>query len=299
MTPREIDRPVIILGAPRAGTSILGRLLQAHPAFVHVKEPRFVWRFGNDGHSDRLLAVHARSEVIAHIRTHFAGVLGEYRDKRLLEKHPSNSLRVPFIERIFPDAIYVHIMRNGYDAAASIRSYWLNATQGVSNSRIGDDTSILRQRMKEVHPRQVPYYALELASRFLPARMARQRTLWGPRLPGLKQMVRDMDLIEVAAMQWRSCVELAALDGRALGPDRYMEVRLENLNLAGAERILNHTGLGMTQSVERHFQENFDPVKAASRRDALSDADRQAVRRVIAPTMQWLSYAETEGATGE
>jgi hypothetical protein len=291
MSARTIDRPVIILGAPRAGTSILGRILQPHPAFVHLKEPRFVWRYGNDRRSDMLAAVHARPEVIAHVRGQFGKALAGD-GTRLLEKTPSNSLRVPFIERIFPDAVYVHILRNGFDSAASIRSYWLNATSGVANGRIGDRKSILRQRFEEAAPRQIPFYLGELARRVLPAPKGRPKTLWGPRLPGLSQMVRDMELIEVAAMQWRECVELAALDGRALGPERYMELRLEELTLDKVGEVLAHAGLDMVPEVAAHFNENFEPSKHNSRRAGLSEGDLAHIRRIVTPTMQWLGYDE-------
>ncbi len=291
------DRPVIILGSPRAGTSILGRLLQAHPAFVHVKEPRFIWRYGNDGRSDMFQARHARPEVVAHIRKRFARILAEGGGQRLLEKTPTNSLRVPFVEQVFPDAVYVHVMRNGYDCAASIRSYWLNSTSGVANGRIGDKKSILWQRFAEAEPRQVPFYLWELLARLLPGRPGEPKTMWGPRLPGMAQMVRDMDLIEVAGLQWRECVERGAIDGRALGPKRYMEIRLETLTLERVAEVLKHCGLDMVPEVEANFRAEFDSGKHLSRRTSLSAADRSALRRVITPTMQWLGYDEPSGSS--
>ena len=132
-----VDRPIIILGAPRAGTSLLGRLLETHPELEHVKEPRFVWRYGNDSRSDMLPAIAARPEVIAHINAYFDRHIAERDGARLVEKTPSNSLRVPFIEKVFPDAQYVHIMRNGYDSAMSIRWYWQNFTKGMQIGRKG------------------------------------------------------------------------------------------------------------------------------------------------------------------
>ena len=292
MSAQTVDRPVIILGAPRAGTSILGRILQPHPAFVHLKEPRFVWRYGNDRRSDMLAEVHARPEVIAYVREQFGKALAKRDGTRLLEKSPSNSLRIPFIERIFPDAVYVHIMRNGFYSAASIRSYWLNATSGLVAGRIGDSKSILRQRLEEAALRQVPFYLGELAQRVMPAPKGRPKTLWGPRLPGLRQMVRDMELVEVAAMQWRECVVLAALDGRDLGPDRYMELRLEDLTLSKVGEVLAHAGLDMAPEVEAHYNENFDASMHSPRQADLSEDDRLRIRRIITPTMQWLGYQE-------
>lgn len=288
----SLDRPVVILGAPRCGTSILGRLLQAHPDFVHAREPRLVWRYGNDGYSDQLLAHQATPRIISHIKHYFAKLILKESGTRLLEKTPSNSLRVQFVDRVFPDAIYVHITRNGFDAVPSIHSFWLNNSSGIINSRIGDGRSILLQRLNEMSVRQAPYYTKEFIHRALFKGAGKSSRLWGPRLPGLAEMVRDMSILEVSAMQWRQCTELACHDGRLIGQERYMEIRLEELNLSKLEAILEHAGLTMHSAVEEAYNKEFDNQASQKRRNELSDADRTSLRRIISPTMKWLGYDE-------
>lgn len=290
-----VTRPVIILGAPRAGTSVLGRLLEAHPEFVHVKEPRFVWRYGNDHLSDILPASAARQEVVKHIHSHFDRMIGDRSELRLLEKTPSNSLRVPFIDRVFPDAQYVHITRNGYDAALSIRWYWQNFTKGLGQSRKGSRESILAQRLAEVRPSQIPWYAGEFLGRLIPRRSGQPRTLWGPRLPGMRQMLREMDLLEVAGLQWRTCVERARIDGPAVAPGRYYEVRLEDLNEDRLRDIFAFLGLAYAPEARRYLEEEFTPSMTGSRREALAQLTREEraiLRRVVEPTSAWLGYSE-------
>lgn len=286
-----VDRPIIILGAPRAGTSLLGRLLETHPELEHVKEPRFVWRYGNDSRSDMLPAFAARPEVIEHINTYFERHIVERSGSRLVEKTPSNSLRVPFIEKVFPDAQYVHIMRNGYDSAMSIRWYWQNFTKGLQIGRKGSSQSILAQRLQEVRLRQIPYYLGEFVARVIPRPEGVPRTLWGPRLPGMRDLVRDLGLLEVAALQWRFCVERACLDGRALGPERYYELRLEDLTEEKFKEIFAFLGLDYAPESQRYFHEEFTPSMFGSRKDALAkltDAERATLQRVIEPTASWL-----------
>lgn len=41
-------------------------------------------------------------------------------EKRLVVKNPGNSLRIPFIKKIFPDVKFVHIIRDGRDVASSM-----------------------------------------------------------------------------------------------------------------------------------------------------------------------------------
>ena len=290
-----LDRPIVILGAPRAGTSVLGHLLEAHPALVHAREPRIVWKYGNDGLSDMLPASAARPDVVAHIRKYFQQLVGDAPGERLLEKTPSNSLRVPFVDKVFPDARYIHITRNGFDSAVSIKSFWQNNTSGLGQAHKGPNGSILRQRLKQVKLRQVPFYAGEVLKRVMPGRGGAPRSLWGPRLPGLATMAREMSLIEVAGMQWRSCVERARIDTAAIAPDRYHELRLEDLDEAALKAALDFAGLDYADEVREFFRAEFQPEQTGSRRSALEamdEAERHALRRVIAPTMAWLGYEE-------
>lgn len=64
--------PIIILGAPRSGTSVLARILSQHADLAYSNEPRLIWRYGNDRCSDMLNAGHARQKVIQYIRRKFS-----------------------------------------------------------------------------------------------------------------------------------------------------------------------------------------------------------------------------------
>ena len=80
---QRLDRPIVILGAPRSGTTFLARLLESHPDTARVREARLAWRYGNDGRSDELRPEHALPDVIAHIRAHFAALATELGGGRL------------------------------------------------------------------------------------------------------------------------------------------------------------------------------------------------------------------------
>ena len=68
----------------------------------------------------------------------------------------------------------------------------------------------LRQRLKEVQLRRLPHYAREAARRFAPKALTPMvgPNVWGPRLPGIEGLLKDLELLEVCALQWRTCVEL-------------------------------------------------------------------------------------------
>lgn len=109
-----------IIGIARSGTSILGELLASHRHVSYVFEAHHVWELGGvgSGESHRLTEEHATPRVKQEIRDWFArqGAQGRV----LLEKNPRNTLRVPYVRAIFPDAKFIHIIRDGRDVACSM-----------------------------------------------------------------------------------------------------------------------------------------------------------------------------------
>lgn len=289
MTDDELLRePIIVLGSPRSGTTALGEMLEVHSALHSLVEPRLTWRYGNDRKSDRLLPGDATAEIIAHIRRTFAGHIRQSGRCRLLEKTPSNALRVEFVLRVFPDAKIIHILRNGVDASLSIRSFWQNAAHGVRVVRKG----AIRQRWKEAQFSQLPYYSLEVLRRVAPRSLtgAIGQNLWGPRLPGMRGMLRDLELLEVCALQWRTCVELAAHAGAQLAANQYREIKLEELNADSFGKLLDFAGLQREPAVLDHFAKSFQADLSRGRRGKATAEELDTIDRWIAPTMQWLGY---------
>jgi Sulfotransferase family len=286
-----LRKPILVLGAPRSGTATLAGVLKAHPDVAYLREPRLVWRVGNDDKSDMLEPSDARAEVRARIRSTFASMVREQGRSRMLEKTPSNSLRIGFIDQIFPDCLVIHILRDGPDAIAAIRRKWLETPHGLSNPRHRDR---LRRHLREVEFRQLPRYGLHLGRQLLPRSLAPVvgRRTWGPRLPGMDGLVRDLELLDVCALQWRTCVERACQAGRALGPDRYMEVRLEELSLEVIKDVASFCDLDPAP-VTDEYARLYDPDKIVPRGDGLDVDERRRVMTWIEPTTAWLNGGGT------
>lgn len=285
----SLDKPIIILGAPRSGTSILARILSQHRDLAYENEPRLIWRYGNDRCSDMLNKEHARGDVVKHIRQKFSQRVHGGGKQRLLEKTPSNALRVDFINEVFPDCKFIHIIRNGYDSVLSIRGFWDSHVTGLQQQKIEQKDSILMQRLKEMHPSQIPYYLPEMLARLMPDGWRRRRVPWGPRLPGMSQLIDDLDILELCALQWRMCVEHAALRGRLLG-DRYMECRLEDLSVSTMRGIVDFCELPVDVNVENYILDEFQSGQSVRRKSECEAATLGQLRSYIEPTMLWLGY---------
>lgn len=128
LTGGRLDRPIFIIGAPRSGTSILFSVLRSSGSVAHWPgEAHEVWEA--DHHpalrgwdSNVLTADDVDPATKERIAREFFLVTGTR--KRLIDKTPRNVLRAPFIDRIFPDARYVFLLRDGRDNVNSLINAW-------------------------------------------------------------------------------------------------------------------------------------------------------------------------------
>jgi len=287
----RIRRPVVILGAPRSGTTLLASILSAHPQVTVIGEPRLVWRYGNDGRSDQLRPEHATPRVIEHIHRTFAAAVAD--GTTLVEKTPANALRPRFVDAVFPDARYVHITRDGWGAVPSMRTFWERRGGGIDAKQAAK----LRRRLREARLSQVPFYVRELTGRLSLRSEGRSgrlslrshAALYGPRLAGLQDMVDELGHLETSALQWRACVDQAASFGRSLPSGRYLEVKLESLDRWGMATIVEFCGLAPDEAVAARFDELYR-AEAARRQAPLTGAEQALVAPWVTTANEWLGY---------
>jgi len=138
---RAAGAPIFISGCNRGGTTILSRLLAAHPQCCNIgrgdfNEGLYIWRRRFPDRSRHRWAVWpwrvfirkteaaATPETVRFFRDAFDRASGPH--GRLLEKTPANAVRVPFIDRLYPDCHFVHVLRDGRHTTASLiaRRVW-------------------------------------------------------------------------------------------------------------------------------------------------------------------------------
>lgn len=129
---KPIQRPIFILGCGRSGTTILGRAMSHHPSITYLNEPRHLWvacypetdiwsiRAGDRLGKLQLTHHDVREDASQKLRRLFGREARATGRPVLIEKLPINNFRLSFISAIFPDARFVHIVRNGIEVARSI-----------------------------------------------------------------------------------------------------------------------------------------------------------------------------------
>lgn len=119
------ETPVLILGMPRSGTTLIERILASHPRVAGAGELRFWRERGGE-------AVDADPSSLARLREDYLQLLKGIGPKaaRVTDKMPFNFLWLGLVHQLLPRARIVHCRRNPVDACLSI--YQTQFTQSWS-----------------------------------------------------------------------------------------------------------------------------------------------------------------------
>lgn len=210
---RLFDRPVIILAAPRSGSTLL---------FETLAECADLWTIGGESHqviesipalspasgridSNRLTAEHAVAPIAEVMRRRFARLLRDRDGReffrlrqpsrlRFLEKTPKNALRLPFLDQVFPDALYIFLMRDVRANLSSMMEAW-------------------RSTRWKTYPRLAGW----------------QGPPWSLLLPPGWQRMNGKTIAEICAFQWHATNQTVLNDLRELPRHRWISLSYEGL----------------------------------------------------------------------
>lgn len=145
---KAFERPVFVVGSPRSGTTLMRGVMDAHPNIMCPPCETFLfaysaWIFKGsvwDNHYARLpigregVTEWFRNAVVDLFRR-LEPVSGK---SRFCEKTPGHVLYMDLIDEVFPDAQFIHMIRNGEDVVRSLQNVpWAPAglRGAVRNSR--------------------------------------------------------------------------------------------------------------------------------------------------------------------
>ena len=134
----RFDRPIFIVSTPRSGSTLLYETLEKAPGLYSI---------GNESHwliegiqglsppqrewsSNRLTAEDATAERVEGLSQSFYRHLTDRDGRtangavRMLEKTPKNALRVPFLNAVWPDGMFIYLYRDVRATLYSMMEAW-------------------------------------------------------------------------------------------------------------------------------------------------------------------------------
>jgi hypothetical protein len=213
---------VFIIGAPRSGTNMLRDVVTKFDSVStwQCDEINYILRHGNARFSsDEFPPQLARSSVKKYLQRKFSRFGAQEGAKVLVEKTCANSLRVAFLNEVFPDAKFLFIHRDGIDAAGSALLRW--------KSKV--DLGYIFQKVRYVPLSDVPYYGCRFLWAKLYQLFSKEKRLayWGPTLNNMQEILEKHSLNEVCTVQWQQCVEKADHDLNEIGRERVYRLSYE------------------------------------------------------------------------
>ncbi|MCW9058144.1 MAG: sulfotransferase [Gammaproteobacteria bacterium] len=276
-----IPDPVFVVGCSRSGTTVTYETLAASPAFMSFgyEIPQF-WNslhgpLNNGWDSEAAGADVARPEYRDAAFRYFYQQLGT---GLLLDKTCINTMRVPFLHRLFPRARFVYLHRNGYDNISSMMDGW---RKGRTDGGFGltqffgpspEPVAINGGEFREWHF-------------FLP--------------PGWREY-NHASLEEVCAFQWTSANRMALDAARTIPREQWVQVRYEDIvdDPVGTFRgIFQHLAVNFDEDIQDRcaslHQHPTSMVSGPPRRQKWREQNPQAIQRIanrIRPMMLELGY---------
>jgi protein-tyrosine sulfotransferase len=126
-------RAVVIGGCPRSGTTLLRKLFDEHPRIccgpesaLLLPRPRPAWRLapGFGIPVERIEEMRRSSpSQTRYVESFFAAYCELRGRERWAEKTPRNVEHIDWLWEHFPEARFVHVIRDGRDTAASLRTH--------------------------------------------------------------------------------------------------------------------------------------------------------------------------------
>ena len=229
---------------PSEGIRIFERFAPAGGAADYVLD---------ETHADPALERYLRATIRKHLRY--------FRARRFLNKNPDNSVRLRYLNRLFPDARFLHIVRDGRAVCASLLK------------------------------------ARELAQRFFGSQ--HRHATSGTKVKDWDEISRiwDEDPVAGAGHLWREVVATVKRDGAAIGPARFMEVRYEDFVArpeAELRSLARFCQLGQNAAADARLAAAASTIALGGRNDAwqrrFSAAERARLLDTIGPTMRACGY---------
>ena len=280
--------PVIIIGAGRSGTNMLRDIITDIPSLEtwDCDEINPIWRYGHRSFpTDELSEEQATPRIKNFIREQFQKIHRATGASNVVEKTCANSLRIPYVFSIFPDAKYIFIYRDGRDVVPSAMKRWTSKL----------DFRYTLKKLRYVPFIDLPFYVAKFGSNRIKRIMTRKDVLsfWGPIYKGLKSDVQQKELLEVCAEQWKHCTT-HMLQHRALIPSSQLfEIQYEefvNAPVAQMSALCSYLGVELSTKDLEARTAKVSTKSVGSYKRKLTSKEQETLHSIVSETLAKANY---------
>jgi hypothetical protein len=278
--------PIILIGAARSGTKFLRDILASGNGTAVVPyDVNYVWRYGAERAVDDVLdpaalTIKRKKFIVKSLRS----VAKARNDDILIEKTVASTLRVPFVDAVFPDARYVHLIRDGREVTESAMRQW----------QTPPNWSALLQKVRDLPIQNIGYvgwFGWNFVKGLFSGRKGGK--VWGPRFPGIDAMAEQGPLARVCAQQWLESYNRANSDltNIAKADSRVFIIRYEDLirDDIALSKLADQLGLPDKENILANFHKKLRPNQPEIWRN-LPPSDLATIDQILSPTLRELGY---------
>lgn len=282
--------PIILIGAARSGTKFLRSVIGQSTDIASVPyDTSYIWRYGNEARpDDAFTRADATPSVRKFVTRQLRRIAGLKSDdnRRLLEKTVGNTLRVGFVDEIFPDARFIHLVRDGRAVTESAMRLW----------QAPPDWPALFQKLRGM-PLSNASYALWFGKNLLTGLVTGRQggKVWGPRYPGVdKDVAAERPLEEICALQWTESVAHARRQLDEIPAERCHTVRYEDLlhDPAALDGLIDFLALYDGQVVREALREDAIHDNLEKWRGKLTAEQIAAITTIAEPELRHFGYLD-------
>ncbi|WGF92203.1 sulfotransferase family protein [Aequorivita marisscotiae] len=215
-------QPIFLIGAARSGTKILRDTIATNSEIEKIEyDINFIWkRFNEDIDHDEL--------EVRDVKPQFKRFIFKYFNKKaknkpfLIEKTVGNSLRIPFLLEIFPNAKFIILYRDGRDVVESVVRQWGEAPSN----------SYLFKKLFSIPIFQVFPFLLTYAYDTLKIKLGlvpSKKYLWGVQYKGCWNDLDKFTALEFCTKQWNQCTESIIKHRAKIKVENRLDIYYENL----------------------------------------------------------------------
>ena len=279
--------PIIIVGSVRSGTNMLRDTLSKIPNYGtwDCDEINPIWRHGNINHpNDELTPEMVTPEIRKFIRKEFQKLANQLNVENVVEKTTATSLRVAYTHKVFPEAKYIFLYRDGRDVAVSAQKRW-NAPFDFTYSY---------KKFRYVPLVDMPYILYYYTKNRIGKMVSGAKTYrtWGPRYNGIDDDVKNYSLLEVCGLQWKHYVESSLEQMEDIPENQLLKVQYERLVTHPREeinRICDFLEIAPEQ-IEAYGLHQGINARSIGNWKKLNPQNQELLNNLLTPTLKKLGY---------